>query len=304
MRWTRPCSCARPLGLGLMLGLGLVLTASAAVRSAPADAVAAEDRELALQLEQAGSLTAAAALVNAQAVLAGPVHLRFASCPDANAWYEPERREVRLCLELARQLAGVLAAQLDDEAQMLQALDGALRFIALHELGHALVEQLRLPITGREEDAVDQFAAWLLLGDADSASLLSAASVFASQISGGEDVTAAHSLDRQRYFNLLCWVYGSDPASRASLIEDWSLPGERAAGCVDEYAQLGRSWSRLLAAHAPRPGPAAPAGPRPPPPDGAPTGASGAAAGDPARSAEHPPADHSSARGGPPARRP
>ncbi len=237
------------------LALGLAAPLVAGVLPSAADVADPDQRELAVQLDGAGALPAAARLVNARVALSQTVQLRFASCEDANAWYEPSRREVRLCLPLAQQMAGLLAAQLDDEAQMLEALDGALRFIALHELGHALVDQLRLPITGREEDAVDQLAAWLLLADGDSGSLLSAASVFAAQISGGEDVAAAHSLDRQRYFNLLCWVYGSDPASRPSLLEDWQLPAERAAGCSEEYAQLGRSWERLLAPHAQRPAP-------------------------------------------------
>lgn len=35
-----------------------------------------------------------------------------------------------------------------------------------HELGHAFISLYDLPITGREEDAVDQFAAILLaMGD-------------------------------------------------------------------------------------------------------------------------------------------
>lgn len=229
----------------------LAASASAAVLPSAADAVDPAERELAIQLDQAGALAAAARLVNARVALTRTVRLRYASCEQANAWYEPVRREVRVCLALARQMAALLSAQVDDESQLLQALDGSLRFIALHELGHAVVDQLALPVTGREEDAVDQLAAWLLLADGDSASLLSAASVFASQISGGEDVTAAHSLDRQRYFNLLCWVYGSDAAARDSLVEDWSLPAERAQGCADEYAQLGRSWERLLSPHAP-----------------------------------------------------
>jgi hypothetical protein len=156
---------------------------------------------------------------------------------------------------LARHLAALLAPQLDDEAQMLEALDGALRFIALHELGHALVDQLQLPVTGREEDAVDQFAIWLMLADGDSAGVLSAASVFAGEVSGSQDVAAAHSLDSQRYFNMLCWVYGSDAGWRETLVEDWALPADRATQCVGEYAQLGRSWGRLLAAHAPKPAP-------------------------------------------------
>lgn len=237
----------------LLLSLTLCLAAHAGVRLAEPAPLQAADRDLAQQLEASGALRRAAELVNARVALGKTVTLRHASCDGPNAWYLPETREVQVCLALARHLAGLLAAQLDDEEQLLQALDGALRFIALHELGHALVDALQLPVTGREEDAVDQFAVWLLLAEGDSGAVLSAASLFGSEISGGDDLAAAHSLDQQRYFSMLCWVYGSDAASRPSLIEDWALPADRAAGCVEEYAQLGRSWQRLLAAHAPQP---------------------------------------------------
>lgn len=36
-----------------------------------------------------------------------------------------------------------------------------------HEVGHALVDVLELPITGKEEDAVDQLSTYVLVEDAD-----------------------------------------------------------------------------------------------------------------------------------------
>ena len=235
----------------LLLSLALCVSAAAGVRLAEPAPLDPADLDLAKQLQASGALRRAAELVNARVALSKTVTLRHASCDGPNAWYLPETREVQVCLGLARHLAGLLAAQLDDEEQLLQALDGALRFIALHELGHALVDVLQLPVTGREEDAVDQFAVWLLLGEGDSAAVLSAASLFGSEVSGGADVAAAHSLDQQRYFSMLCWVYGSDAEARGALLEDWALPADRAAQCGEEYAQLGRSWQRLLAAHVP-----------------------------------------------------
>lgn len=226
---------------------------AAPVQVAAPRALGPEDVELAAQLQDFGVLQRVADMLRLRVVVPRAVQLRFASCASANAWYQPEAREVQVCLSLARQLAERLSLELEDEAQLLQALDGALRFIALHELGHALVDVLQLPITGREEDAVDQFAVWLLLGGGDSAAVLSAASLFGGEISGAGDLAGTHSLDRQRYFNMLCWVYGADADARGSLLDDWALPVERAAGCAEEYAQLGRSWQRLLAAHAPPP---------------------------------------------------
>jgi hypothetical protein len=113
---------------------------------------------------------------------------------------------------------------------------------------------LELPITGREEDAVDQLSAWLLIGDpAGDSAVLSAAAAFSMN---GEATTLAegdfaneHSLDQQRYFNMVCWVYGRDPKRHADLIDIAGLPHSRAEHCGEEYARLDTSWRRLLGKH-------------------------------------------------------
>lgn len=221
-------------------------------------------RELAAALQDSGLLGKVSRAVNTRVQLPKAVQLRLADCEAANAWYLPEQREVQLCLQLAELVAELLSAQVEDEEQLLRAVDGSLRFILLHEVGHALVDVLQLAVTGREEDAVDQLAVWLLLEQDDGAeAVLSAASVFAGNASGGTDFAAAHALDAQRYFNMVCWVYGSAPARFADLPTDWGLPAERAAGCADEYRQLRVAWTRLLAAHAPKtPAPPTAASPR------------------------------------------
>lgn len=93
--------------------------------------------------------------------------LRYAECGEANAFYDPETRTISLCFELIEQLAEDFGRHLDDDDELATAVAGAYIFIALHEVGHALVDVLELPITGREEDAVDQLSAWLLIGEAD-----------------------------------------------------------------------------------------------------------------------------------------
>lgn len=45
----------------------------------------------------------------------------------------------------------------DSKEEAVSSATGALLWIFLHETGHALADLLDLPLTGREEDAVDQF---------------------------------------------------------------------------------------------------------------------------------------------------
>ena len=55
-----------------------------------------------------------------------------------------------------------------------------------------------------------------------------------------------HSLSSQRYYNLACWMYGSDPQTFSFLIQQGFLPEARAARCSDEYEKMSRAWQRLV----------------------------------------------------------
>jgi hypothetical protein len=62
-----------------------------------------------------------------------------------------------------------------------------------------------------------------------------------------------HSVEEQRYFNLVCWVYGSDPDAHAELPETHGLPLERAMSCPREYQQLVAAWDRMIAPYLVKP---------------------------------------------------
>lgn len=207
--------------------------------------------ELAQDFAQEDPMRKLADGLNESLALPVALGLRYAECGEANAYYDPGAREVSICFELIEQLAEDFGAQFDDDDELADAVGGAYVFIVLHEVGHALVDVLDLPITGREEDAVDQLSSWLLIGEeAGNTAVLDAAASFslASEkydLAEG-DFADTHSLDQQRYFNMVCWVYGSDPDAHAGLIADAGLPETRADGCAEEYARLDRSWSTLL----------------------------------------------------------
>jgi hypothetical protein len=128
-------------------------------------------------------------------------------------------------------------------------------FTLYHELGHALIANFELPVTGREEDAVDGLSAVILddtyedgqdivLDNADWFAAIAAADEDGHDFS---DFADEHSLNEQRYVTLLCLAYGSAPKDYADLIDDDLLPEARAEGCEDEYDQVRTSWDTLLA---------------------------------------------------------
>lgn len=183
-----------------------------------------------------------------------PVALTFDTCGESNAYYDPDEKRVTMCFEMAEEVVEMFSEERsEDEVDDLVA--GTLLFFLGHEVGHALTHVLDLPITGREEDAVDQLAVLLLSdGSEDSESALVAVaetfSRWSEEEEADEDTFAdVHSLNAQRLYNILCWSYGRDPEAYADLVEDGFLPEDRAEGCGDEYDQLSRSWNRLLDKH-------------------------------------------------------
>jgi hypothetical protein len=173
---------------------------------------------------------------------------------DTSPYYDHGDGSVHVPYEFFYETVGVFLSTGSKERQAVDKAVATLEFVIYHEVGHALTDVLKLPVTGREEDAVDGLATAILTlaVDQGSKSVLTAAHWFAALSDlGGDTIGAdqfadAHSLDDQRFFSLLCWVYGSDPDRYAKLVERGDLPKGRAAGCPDEYVQNVSSWVELL----------------------------------------------------------
>jgi hypothetical protein len=59
----------------------------------------------------------------------------------------------------------------------------------------------------------------------------------------------AHGTPAQRFFNLLCTAYGSDPNLFADVVEKGFLPEDRALVCKREYIQLSHAFATLIGPH-------------------------------------------------------
>ncbi len=175
-------------------------------------------------------------------------------CGRIDAYYDPKAPGVVICYELAEHFESLFRSRAKGE-DLQRMVTGAVFFAFLHELGHALVDQLQLPITGKEEDAVDQLAAVVLIEsgtgiemalDGGRAFLLNEAAGYSDNAFWGE-----HSFEKQRYYAILCMAYGAAPKKRAALLGGkGGLPKERAASCPAEYARIKASWGQLLDPHA------------------------------------------------------
>lgn len=186
-------------------------------------------------------------------------------CGAVNAFYSRKLGAVIFCYEMIDDLLKMGSAlskgASDPKALMVEFVRDNVRFIALHESGHALIDLLDLPAVGREEDSVDQLASVMLLTHAennetksDIARIFQLASVWFRVNSANVSPDARafadeHSLDAQRYYNLLCMVYGVEPETNAGIVKRGMLPPERAERCKEESPKIYRSWARLLLPH-------------------------------------------------------
>lgn len=136
------------------------------------------------------------------------------------------------------------------------AIVGAIVDTFLHEVGHAVFDLLDVPVFGREEDAADFFSAYVLLKFApeDAARLFQGvgfmmASEAKAALEKPQDLRAyagPHGTAAQRYYNLLCMAYGSDPKTFADAISKGGLPKERADDCGEEFSMLERAFRKLI----------------------------------------------------------
>jgi hypothetical protein len=139
------------------------------------------------------------------------------------------------------------------DADLASKTNSVIAFVLLHEIGHALVDQLHLPVTGREEDSVDNLATVLTAGVIKEGGIaLDSAEFFADLQQDPKTLKASdfwdeHSLDAQRANTMACLVYGSDPKKFAGL--EQFIPEERRVRCEGEWKQAFDSWDQLLSPH-------------------------------------------------------
>ena len=211
--------------------------------------------ELAQQLSEERLLEDIADGLNAWLILPVDIGMRFAECGQSNAFYDPNEREVLMCLELFEGEREVFAAYYETEEEIEGAVNGSFLFTVFHEVGHALVDVLEIPFTGREEDTADSLAAWWLIDgdDGEESAIAGALSFYTDPEEAAEvdesDFADEHSLSQQRYYTLTCLVYGSDTDKYANLLEEEWLTEARAEQCPAEFERLTSTWYTLLDAH-------------------------------------------------------
>jgi hypothetical protein len=184
--------------------------------------------------------------------------LRTVGCDGvSNAWYH--RPDVSVCYEYLDEIQQRMPKETTEAGTTPDdAVLGQFFYVFAHEFGHAVFDLFDVPLMGRQEDAADNFAAYLMLqfGSDQSPRLVGGAAYAYASYVKGNSITAplvaysdVHSAPPQRYFNLICIAFGADAKEYAFVVEKDHLPATRARGCKHEYGELHFAFDKLFAPH-------------------------------------------------------
>jgi len=174
----------------------------------------------------------------------------FAETGEVNCWYDPSKHHVVMTYDFMEYILQDAVKNKNTEAEAVQFATGAILFTLMHEVGHALIGEMDVPVVGREEDAADEFATMLLLDAGPPGhQMLSSAADWFHVMSQGRSGNLAfwdeHSLDQQRVFNILLLMYGHSPETYGPFVST-IVPKQRLAKALHEYKVKEHRWNKLL----------------------------------------------------------
>src|ERR1700720_515192 len=186
------------------------------------------------------------------ALLIGAASLHAQNAP-------PEQQRVRARMENAiHEMGGDARMKKMSEQQqqdLVEFVAGNMLFVGFHEMGHALVGQLRLPVLGRGEDAADSFATLAMLQEGTEFSvnvLVQAARGWflmdrrEQKLGNTLSFYDEHGLDKQRAYAIVCLMVGSNDKLFKELADWVQMPEERQQTCHNDYDDAKYSWDVVL----------------------------------------------------------
>jgi len=171
----------------------------------------------------------------------------------------PEQQRVRARMENAIREMGSDArmTKMSEQQQrdLVEFVAGNMLFVGFHEMGHALVNQLDLPVLGRQEDAADSFAALAMLNENTEFSvnvLVQAARGWFlfdrrdQKLGNMLSFYDEHGIDQQRAYAIVCLMVGSNDKQFKELADGVQMPEARQESCLSDYRNAKKSWDQVL----------------------------------------------------------
>lgn len=145
-----------------------------------------------------------------------------------------------------------------EQMDLVEFVTGNMLFVAFHEMGHALINELGIPVLGREEDAADSFATLAMLKVRSEFSynvLVQAARgwfLMDRRDRKQGNMLAfydEHGLDKQRAFAIVCLMVGGNEEQFQGLADWVKMPRARQDSCLGDYSNAQYSWDLVLKPH-------------------------------------------------------
>ena len=221
-----------------------------------------------------------------------PLTFEMKTCGYADGFWNPSNRRLTVCYEFAAQFADLYLkygqryamepssankpsssilhkrklgsgppfknVPPKDRQELAEFVTGNLLFVILHELAHAAVTEMGLPVLGRPEDAADFFAAvgLIKIGFTFTHKVLTEAAMgwfLADRRDKDTDDTVAfydeHGLNQQRAYQIVCFMVGADEEKFKDLADRTKLPKARQESCAGDYSKADYSWNVVLKPH-------------------------------------------------------
>ena len=175
-------------------------------------------------------------------------------CNGTSARYEPGG-PVTICYEYVAQIEKIAPKETPPGSLPRESMIvGAFVQSMLKEVALAVFDILDVPVWGREDDAADKLAGFIMVqfGKEVALKVLIGAAWFfeaSDRTWTGTDFASVQAPEAQRFYNYLCIAYGADPNTFKFLLDNNLLPTRRAQRCGAEFFQLRAAFLKTIMPH-------------------------------------------------------
>ncbi|MEA2937611.1 MAG: hypothetical protein QOC56_1115 [Alphaproteobacteria bacterium] len=182
------------------------------------------------------------------------LRIRLAECNMVNAFYSPRDWQITMCYEWMDDTEQTAPKETTrDGFTRQEVLVGGFLNVFLHETGHALFDILDIPVLGREEDAADQIAGFIMLQFGKEVARTTIKGSAYTWLRRARTRLPAywdvHGTPAQRFYNYLCIAYGSDPETFKDFFDKGWIAKSRAERCPQEYEEVRLAFRKTLLPH-------------------------------------------------------
>jgi putative metallopeptidase DUF4344 len=175
-------------------------------------------------------------------------------CGAVTSPYKPQG-PVTVCYEYIERIESLLPKEPQPGGLTREVMVvGAFVQAVLHEVARAVFDILDVPVWGREADAADKLAGFMMLQfgkEVAVRTLLGTTWFFeaSDRTWTGNDFSDVQSPEAQRFYNYLCMAYGGDAATFKFVVDNNLLPKGRAQRCANEYQEVRFAFLKTIMPH-------------------------------------------------------